>query len=344
MKLAFPFLFATVLSFLQVHGEEPIKTPQEIQQELQANEELFKQAEEMFNPWYTGPLLTGSAHMMPPGSANIQPYVFVTDNYAVWDHNRHTINIPNKVNLNPSISGFQFGITKWLDMLISIQGNVNWQSGKCNGGFGDSSVNVGFRLLEETLHYPALKFCFIETFPTGNYQKLNPNQLGLDSTGAGSFQSGLGLRLSKLVFWSNKHPMNLRASYTYTIPSSVHVRGFNTYGGGYGAAGKVRPGNSSQANAAFEYSFTQRWVFATDLVYTWANKTTFSGNPGTLKGGKTSTVGYGSSDQLSLAPAFEYNPNPNLGFIAGVWFDVYGRNTSKFVSGIISVCYTFSLK
>lgn len=49
--------------------EEPIKTPEEIQRELEQDEILFKQALEMFNPWYAGPLLTGGAHMMPPGRA-----------------------------------------------------------------------------------------------------------------------------------------------------------------------------------------------------------------------------------------------------------------------------------
>ncbi|MBI2743412.1 MAG: transporter [Chlamydiales bacterium] len=318
------------------------KTPEEIEQELSYDEKLFKEAQEMFNPWYAGPLLTGGAHMMAPGSALIQPYVFVTDNYAVWDEDRKTVDTPSRVNFNPSISPFQFGITDWLDMSISIQGDVNWQRHKHSGGFGDSSISLGFPIMVEGLHTPAIKATFTETFPTGRYQRLSPHKLGLDSTGGGSYQSAFGLRISKLVFWSFKHPMNLRATYTYTVPSRVEVHGFNSYGGGYGTRGKVNPGNNSSANAAFEYSFTQRWVFATDLVYVWANKTTFSGKRGRNADGTVAKVGGGSSDQLSLAPALEYNPSPNLNFIGGVWFDVYGRNTSKFISGILSVSYVFN--
>jgi len=325
----------------QTSDEERIKSPQEVQQELDRDEKLFEEAQEMFNPWYTGPLLTGSAHMMPPGSANIQPYIFVTDNYAIWDNERKSVSIPDKWNLNPQFL-IQTGITSWLDILLAIQGNVNWQKDKCSGGFGDTSLSLGFCLLEESLYRPAMKLTVSETFPTGRYQNLDPKKIGLDGTGAGSYQTGFGFRISKLVFWSYKHPLNLRGSYTYTVPSDVHVKGFNSYGGGYGTRGKVKPGNSSQADVAFEYSFTQRWVFATDLVYVWANRTTFSGKLGTTADHTPASVGYGSSDQLSLAPAIEYNWNANLGFLMGAWFDVYGRNTSKFVSGIVSVTYSFS--
>ncbi|MBS3904353.1 MAG: hypothetical protein KGZ39_03400 [Simkania sp.] len=335
-------LIVTGTIFAASPKEDAVESPQQIQQELDQDEVLFKHAKEMFNPWYAGPLLTGGAHMMPPGSANIQPYVFVTDTYAAWNADRKSVSAPNTVNLNPSINGFQFGITSWLDMLVVAQGDVNWQGGKHAGGIGDSVLGIGFPILTEGLYQPAIKVVFNETFPSGRYEKLQSKLNGIDSTGAGSYQSQFGLRISKLVFWSYKHPMNLRASYSYTIPSDVHVRGFNTYGGGYGTNGTVHPGNTQQANAAFEYSFTQRWVFACDAVYVWANKTTFTGNPGTTSTGAVASVGSGSNDQLSFCPAIEFNPNANLNFLGGVWFDVYGRNTSKFVSGIISVAYTFN--
>lgn len=322
--------------------EERIKSPEEIQRDLEKSEALFKHAQEMFDPWYAGPLLTGGAHMMPPGSANIQPYLFVVENYAAWDHNRKTVHTPHKTIVNP-FNALLFGLTNWLDMIFSIQGFANWQKGKHDGGFGDITLGVGFPIMVEDLNRPAIKAVFNETFPTGKYQRLSPRKFGLDSTGAGSFQSQFGLRISKIFVWSHKHPLNLRASYSYTIPSDVNVRGFNSYGGGYGTAGRVSPGNYQQADIAGEYSFTQRWVLALDAVYTWANKTSFHGTRGTTSSGAPAKVGGGSNDQLSFAPAIEYNPTATLNFIGGVWFDVYGRNTPKFVSGIISVSYGFNV-
>lgn len=322
--------------------EERIKSPQEIQAELDRNEVLFKEAQEMFDPWYAGPLLTGGAGMMPPGSLNMQPYFFFTDYYGAWDHKGKTVHgIPHKKQLNP-VLGLQTGITRWLDLLINIQGFENWQSHKHSGGFGDTSIFLGFPLLKEGLRRPAVKFVIGETFPSGRYQHLSSHKLGLDSTGAGSYQTSIGLRVSKVVFWSYKHPMRFRGSFGYTIPSNVHVSDFNSYGGGFGTSGRVHPGDSLTANFAFEYSFTQRWVFASDFVYVWSNSTTFRGDPGTTSSGAPASVGGKSNDQLSIAPAIEYNPNANLGFIAGVWFDVWGRSTPKFVSGIVTVTYTVS--
>lgn len=321
--------------------EERIKSPEEIQMDLDAAEILFKHAQEMFDPWYAGPLLTGTATMVPPGTFIVQPYIFVTKNYAAWDHNRKTIHPPQRIILNVSNLGLFFGVTEWMDMMIQTQASMQWQEGKRASGWGDSTVAVGFPLLRQGLYKPAIKFTVIETFPTGRYQNLNPDKKGLDATGAGSYQTSIGIRVSKIFFWAYNHPLNLRWSYSYVIPSSVHVKGFNAYGGGYGTNGRVHPGNYSQANFAFEYSFTQNWVFATDFLYTWADKTTFRGKRGTHADGTKANVGGGSNDQLSLAPALEYNPNPHLSFLGGVWFDVYGRNTPQFISGIISVEYTF---
>jgi hypothetical protein len=344
MKLFFSLLAFTAALPLFTFAEEAqrIKSPEEIQRELDEDEVLFKHAQEMFNPWYAGPLLTGSATMMPPGSFNIQPYVFVTKNYAAWDHDRKTIHPPQRKIVNPALNGFQIGITDWMDALVTAQAFMQWQEGHRGTGWGDSSFGLGFPLLRQDLYKPGIKLVISETFPTGRYQKLNPHKGGVDATGAGSYQTAIGLRVAKIFFWSYKHPLALRWAYNYVIPSNVHVKGFNAYGGGYGTKGTVHVGNSQQANFAFEYSFTQRWVFANDFVYTWGNKTTFHGNPGTNADGTPAAVGGGSNDQLSLAPAIEYNPNPNLSFLGGVWFDVYGRNTSKFVSGIVSVEYTYS--
>ena len=114
----------------------------------------------------------------------------------------------------------------------------------------------------------------------------------------------------------------------------VHVHGLNSYGGGPGTHGKVRRGHAYSFDFGYEFSFTQRWVLALDVVYNYAQKTRFSGRA-------TAPVGGPFSDQLSLAPAIEYNVNENLGFLGGVWFTVWGRNSLNFLSGIFSFTYTF---
>jgi hypothetical protein len=128
--------------------------------------------------------------------------------------------------------------------------------------------------------------------------------------------------------------MNLRLFLGYTVSTVVDVSGFNAYGGGYGTKGRVRPGNKFTADLGYEISLTQRWVFAFDLVYVAQNKTKFHGTT-------ISPVGSGFNDNLSLAPALEYNFNDSLGILWGAQFSVYGRNSSNFITGQFSVEYTW---
>lgn len=327
---------------LAAQEDEPPKSPQEIQKELDEDQRLYERALKMFNPWYAGPLLTGSASMMPPGMMNTQPYAFVTDNYSRFNGERDSVDVPNTIQFKP-LSIFQAGIASWLDAFLSIQAVGNWQSGKQGGGLGDSSLALGFSLYKQTVYVPAFKLVIQETFPTGRYRNLNPTNLGLDGIGAGSFQTAIGLNIGKLVFWDTPHPVNLRLQVQYVLPSTVRVKNFNSYGGGFNTDGSVRPGQSLNISQGTEITLTQRWVLANDIVYTSQGRTRFTGNPGTTATGEPATVGSPSSDSLSLAPAIEYNPNPNLGWIGGVWFSVWGRNTENFIAGVLSVTYTFSI-
>ncbi|MBU6384081.1 MAG: hypothetical protein KGQ49_03210 [Verrucomicrobia bacterium] len=335
---------ATLLALLPLLAwpqEDEVVSPQEIQEQLNDAETTYRQAKSMFNPWYTGPLVTPSASMMAPGSANIQPYLFVTGSWATYNSHRHTVDNKHNlysVQLNPLL---QVGITDTMDVILSTAGIVNWQDGHNGGGFNDLVITIGFPITRETLYVPRMKFTIAETFPTGKYQHLSTNGLGLNATGGGSYQTTFGFATGKVIWWTYPHPMNLRAFVGYTIPTDVHVKDFNTYGGGFDTNGTVRPGNKLSADFGMEFSFTQRWVFAMDVVYVATNMTHFHGNPGHTADGGVAIVGNGYSDNLSLAPAFEYNWNDNLGIVTGVQFSVYGRNSNVFATGQFSVTYTW---
>ena len=319
-------------------------TPEQIQEELDADEAQFKHAKEMFNPWYAGPLLTGSAHMMPPGYIGIQPYIFVTDTYASYNGDWHSVGSPDLVQLNPQVSALQAGITDWLDASLAMQGFTNWKEGVSSGGLGDTNLTLGLRLVSEGAWMPAMKIGVGETFPTGKYQKLSADKNGTDSTGAGSYQTALSFRIAKLFFWATNHPLNLRSTFTWTIPSSVHVRGINAYGGGTDTNGSMDLGYQYNVSFGLEWSFTQKWVFCNDFIYVHSNEDTFSGTPGISPTGTPFDLNIPSSEQFSLCPGIEYNPTSDLNFLAGVWFTVAGRNSGNFISGIVSMSYTFAVK
>lgn len=322
-------------------ADMPEETPQQVAQELQSDEDLYQQAKQIFSPWYTGPLITPGAGMMPVGTGNTQPYVFVVDNYAAYNKERKSVDLPSHLVQLKATANIQTGITNNFDLSLSFVGEGNWQFDHSGGGFGDMSVTGGFLIYRESSYVPAAKLTITETFPTGNYKNLNTNGFNLSGVGAGAYSTQVGLGFSKVIFWATQHPINLRCFFGYQLSTVVHVSGFNSYGGGSGCSGRVRPGNVLSTDFGAEYSFNERWVAAIDVVYTATDSNKFHGNPGTLANGSTAAVGSPYQDNLSLAPALEYNWNPNVAMIAGVQFSVYGRSSSNFVSGIISLTYTF---
>lgn len=328
-------------SFLSAVGPPPSRQMQHvtplstIDAQLAQAQKDFDIAKQMFNPWYAGPLLTPGAHNVPPGFFNFQGYLFVQDTYAMFDKNGSSKSTPDRWTVQP-VAIFQAGLTDWLDFTLTGQAFYNRQSGQSATNVGDTSLQLGIQLIKESPYRPALRLVFGESFPTGKYQALNPKKLGLDGTGSGSYKTTISFNTSKIVWWSLTHPMNFRLSFNYTIPSMVHVKRFNSYGGGFGTKGKVHPGNTIAIDGSLEYSFTQNWVFALDLAYTYGNHSTFSGRKGTTSKGATAAVGAPSNSQFSIAPAIEYNPSERLGIIAGVWKTLAGRNSANFISGVIS--------
>ncbi|HEX2580275.1 MAG TPA: hypothetical protein VHK67_07735 [Rhabdochlamydiaceae bacterium] len=340
---------------LSLFADEPLEDnpppPEVVEKQVVDAEKEFAEAQKMFNPWYAGPLLTPSAHILTPGYVNIQPYLFYINNYAKFDEHGHSHKISNTHTFNP-IFPVLIGILPWMDLSFSFQGVWNQAKKQYTGFWGDSKVGLGFGLLHEGPYRPAILFGISETFPSGRYQKLNPKKDGTDATGAGSYNTTLSLNLSKVVWWLTLHPMNFRVSFNYTLPALVSVKGYNAYGGGTGTRGKVRPGNQFQGDFGYEYSFTQKWVAALDVVYVYNRKTTFSGRSGFSSPGSAAAMGGPSpsvaatmggpfNDQLSLSPALEYNPNENLNFLVGTWFSVWGRNALNFASAVVTVEYTF---
>ena len=64
---------------------------------------------------------------------------------------------------------------------------------------------------------------------------------------------------------------------------------------------------------------------------------TFKGTPGKTSDNQIASVGGKQIYQLSLAPAIEWNFNPNLGLIFGSWFSIYGKNCDRFESYVLSL-------
>jgi hypothetical protein len=331
------FFIFVICSLYAYTKEVPIS---EIRRELTQAEKDFRIAKKMFNPWYGGPLLTGSGNVMPPGYVNLNPVIQFTDYYAQYNGSRKSEPVDDEIEVNPTFS-FGLGLINRLDMNVTIGWDHLEQNDVSYGGWQDTSLGFSLAILEEEPYVPALKITATQYFPTGKYKNLNPDKANVQALGSGSYTTQLGVNLSKVVWWVLLHPMQFRVSLNYGISPKVSVKNFHAYGGGYGTDGKINPGNYFKGNAAFEISMSQKVVLATDFVYEYDGKVTFKGINGTNADGTVATNESPSGDKISLAPAIEYNFTPDIALIAGLWFTVSGRNSSDFVAGIINFSYGF---
>jgi hypothetical protein len=343
--LSFLFLYSNCFceSDISQVSEIPSETPPSlsvVQEEVSQAEKDFEIAKKMFNPWYGGPLITGSGVTLPKGTINIQPYIFYTVDYAAFDANRKSHSIKNLYITNPQF-GFGYGITDRISFGFLASWIHKKQSSQSSNHFSDTQVGFDFGLVRETPYIPAIKFTLKETFPSGRYENFNPNKATVEATGTGAYSTSFAITSSKVLWFWLTHPMNLRLSLNYTFSSNVNVKGFNSYGGGFSTDGKVKVGNDFFISFGYEFSFTQKAVFALDLAYEYQNKSTFKGINGTTALGSIAPVGSLSRDVLSLAPALEYNFNQSLSLVAGAWFSVWGKNTSDFAAGIATIIYSF---
>lgn len=286
-------------------------------------------------PWFTGPLLSPSGRTVLPGSINIEPYLFWTVINGRYDNNWNYVSIPT-FNTMVFLTQIQTGLANRIDFTTFPQVFYSETRGKSSWGFGDLPLGIGIQLVEgqDKNWIPYIKLSFSEFIPTGRYQKLNAKKLGTDAHGEGSYQTHIGLTISKLFFFGEEHYLNTRFNTRASLFQPVKVKGINSYGGDPTTNGKVYPGTIYRVIGGAEYSFNRHWVLALDMELSSRNRIRF-------KGQSILPVNKPSSARLSAAPAIEYNWNSNVGVIIGSWFTITGRNTGKFVSAVGALNYSY---
>ncbi len=300
------------------------------------------------SPWLTGPLLAPLGEVVKLGSFTVNTCIFANVNTGRYNGHWHYFSGSNFYNVNPALF-MTFGLTDWLDIQINPQMQWNSTKNQSSAHFGDLPIGFDCELLNRCAYsgIPGIKFSVVETFPTGKYQNLAPHKYGTDKGGFGTYATEIGIVFYQLCQLRNRHFLSNFLSFSYTINTPVHVKGFNAYGGGYGTDGKVYPGNVFNALFSFEYTFNQHWVFAMDNLYIHCQKTRFSGEVGTIIANRNNVINHSatmsapSSDQISFAPALEYNFNEDFGIIGGIWFSLWGRNTTAFISGVVEIDYSY---
>lgn len=290
------------------------------------------------DPWLTGPLLAPAGETVPQGHVNIETYMFYTDDYGIYNSRSKITHIPVATSLSPTLD-FSYGLTSWMDMDIVAPYYFNSSEGAHSNGIGDMGLGVGFQILKDKpgAWMPSLRLTLQETFPTGSFKNLDPNDNGSDAMGAGAYQTNVSANFQKGFQFGNGKYLSSRLSFSYTLPTYANVSSFNAYGGVANTHGQVKLGSVFTTDLGLEYTLTRHWAPALDIVYTTNQKNNFSGNPGTTSSGLPANMSFESGESLSLAPAMEYNFNEHVGVIAGSWFSVYGHNKPSFVSGVAAL-------
>ncbi len=299
----------------------------------------YKAFEETTTPWFTGPLLTPSGHVVPEGHQNYEPYVYWTQAKGNYDsHWRpHSATLFNNVLTQITM---QLGVLPDTEFDMAPQFVYNETAGEHMWRYSDLPITLAFQILKNTpdTWYPAIKLRFAANIPLGKFDSLNPLKLGTDAGGVGSWLPNVGLVFSRLFHITGHQYLASRAFFSYAFSTPVGVRGLSVYGGTptvagvKGTRGTVHTGNVFLFLAGFEYSLTQNWVLAIDIQYQHNNKRRFSGYT------PVGTAPISPSKELfAVAPAIEYNWNGNIGLIAGPWLTVSGRNTGQFISYVVAL-------
>ena len=292
------------------------------------------------SPWFTGPLLAPSGHTIPAGHTNIEPYLFYTDSFGRYNHRGKRESTIKHETLSPTLI-LTRGLSSCFDLQAVIPFDTNWERGQSDSRFGDATIVLGYQLLAQKTGswIPDLRLVVEETFPIGHYENLNPNKSGTDATGAGSYQTAFGANFQRLWAFSNGQFLRGRLSITYAIPTSVDLQSFNAFGGGFNTDGKIDLGNHFSTDLAFEYTVTQHWVPAIDILYVNNSSNRFTGNLGVTSTGLPAKISINSREEWSIAPAIEYNFTSHLGIILGGWFTLTGQDATEFSSAVFALNY-----
>ncbi len=296
--------------------------------------------DEMFAnmPFFTGPLITPTAHTIPKGHFNFEPYLYVVSNYGIYNQNRRL-----KTGEHNTVVLAQFpvwvGLTDFMDISVMTQFNSRFKQDQASTQFGDVEALIEFQLLTDTPtnYFPAVKISISETFPTGKFENLDPSKSGTDVGGGGIYQTEIGLVASRMFAVTSCHYLSFRSALLYNFSPPSSVSGYHAYGGGLGTNGKVKVGDQIIWLGAFEYNFGAHWAIACDLEFLYQKKKSFSGKIGELPNGEPAMIGAPTSCQWSIAPAIEYNYNQHVGAVAGAWGSFAGKNAQAFLSGVLAI-------
>lgn len=194
---------------------------------LSAEEHVMTSEEEWFPP-SAGPITTWTAPLCEAGRLLIQPFFFYNYIRGTYDDSGHYSSLPTGTSKEQyqEFYYFQYGITDRFE----VDGQAVYQQfyakeddrKSSSSGWGDTYLWLRYCTVDEQAVVPQITLISQLKFPTGKYEKLDPDKLGTDSMGAvsggGSFDHGYGFVLTKRF-----EPFIFHADIVYSFPGGVTV-------------------------------------------------------------------------------------------------------------------------
>jgi hypothetical protein len=192
------------------------------------------QEESEWEPLSAGPITTWTAPVCGQGEFVVQPFLFYTRTRGTFNDKGHYNSLPggDKRAQYQEQLFMQYGLFERLEIssLLVYQQNYVKEGGlKAHArGLGDSYLFLRYCAFEETDLYPHITGVFQLKIPTGKYQHLDPDKLGADSMGNGTYDHGYGIILTKRI-----KPLVLHFDLIYSFPIERKIDGTKTQYAGY---------------------------------------------------------------------------------------------------------------
>jgi hypothetical protein len=255
-----------------------------------------------------GPLLADFADTTDPGKFVLQAFPLMAVRTGDYDENG---------NIRYSPSGDRdysfgipfvllYGIVKDLEIAGEIPLIYNWksQSGQSaqEGNIGDAALKLKYRFFDggEEGWTPSVSMIGRVRFPTGKYEKLAPDKLGVDKTGGGSYMYSLGIDVGK---WTKQ--WQVTANLWYNWPQETTIDG-----------AKTREGNFWYYALAGEYALTEKWSIILEFYGQEQGKTEVDSR----------SVDHSESRVLYMLPGVGWDISKKMFIMAGCSFPLLGKN------------------
>lgn len=295
------------------------------------------------NEKFVGSLLSAPPTAIPCGHFIIRNILFYDDHRAIYQHNWKSNDRKDCYHSIQYQLQSYFGLNSFFDISLSPRFYITHKGRYAYCNIGDLIVGMDFQLLEDkTISFlPGIKFAVREVFPMGNYQLFNVKRMEMEKTGSGCFSTQVALFLNKGYILSSNWFINTTIELQYQINSPINVRGFHSYGGGFGSQGKLLVGNEWQSLLNVQFFYSNGIVLSLDALYEHHDASLFYGNPGLNFFGKRCKRHQPSSERVSIAPSVAYQFPSNIGIMVGSWFSLCGRNSEKLGQYIANLFYLY---